>query len=195
MASRRLSDLAEPVRVRAIAMQKRCNLEGLNILIYRTLVSNEEQNELYKTGRGVVTNAKAGQSRHNPDINGKAWAFDAAPLIHGVIQWNDVKAFVRMGEIAESVGLEWSGRWTGKFREIGHFQMNKNKLIDAETMEKARVQVSPVGFAVERMKEPSTWAGLALLLQAAGYFFPQYAALINVASGFIASFAVVKPEV
>jgi hypothetical protein len=30
-----------------------------------------------------------------------------------------------MGEIGESVGLEWGGNWTGKLRDMPHFQMRE----------------------------------------------------------------------
>ena len=76
---------------------------------------------MYAQGRTIagkiVTNARAGQSYHNWRV-----AFDFVPIVHGKAQWSDVATFTNCGEIAESVGLEWAGRWKGKFREMAHCQ-------------------------------------------------------------------------
>lgn len=125
MASRSLDDLTPSVKDKAERWRGMCALEGIDALIYCTLRSNEEQDALYAIGRtkpgSIVTNAKAGQSSHNPDEKNKARAFDAVPMLHGKPQWNDSKTYLRMGEIAESVGLKWAGRWTGRLREVAHF--------------------------------------------------------------------------
>lgn len=109
---------------------KRCNQSGVNVLIYCTLRSNEEQAQLYAQGRTVtgkiVTNARPGESLHNPDSQGFANAFDAVPVVAGVAAWDDFRLIARMGAIGESVGLEWAGRWKGKLRESVHFQGAKN---------------------------------------------------------------------
>lgn len=90
------------------------------MLITSTLRDNESQAALYAQGRTTpgnkVTNAKAGQSFHN-----YACAFDFVPLVNGKAQWNDLKLFERCGSIAESVGLEWAGRWVS-FKEYAHCQ-------------------------------------------------------------------------
>lgn len=45
-----------------------------------------------------------------------------------------------------------------------------------------------------RLKEPSTWAGLAALAQVAKVFFPAYGLVFDVLTGCAGSVAVVKPE-
>lgn len=125
MASRSLDDLSEHMRRLTLDFLAACALEKIDVLIYCTLRSNVEQDALYAQGRTtpghIVTNAKAGQSSHNPGKDGKARAFDAVPLLHGKPQWNDAALYQRLGEIAESVGLKWAGRWTGRLREVAHF--------------------------------------------------------------------------
>ena len=113
------------MREKTVKFQAGCELAGIDVLIYCTLRSNAEQDSLYAQGRTkpghIVTNAKAGQSSHNPDTFGKARAFDAVPLLCGKPQWSDAALYLRMGEIAESVGLKWAGRWQGRLRETAHF--------------------------------------------------------------------------
>lgn len=132
MASRSLVDLADPVGVCADRFLSACRLQGLDVLIYCTLRSNAEQDALYQVGRTkrgrIVTNAMAGESLHNPDENGKAWAFDAAPMSCGAIKWYDTDLLTHMGEIGESVGLEWAGRWSGALREMVHFQIKRGSV-------------------------------------------------------------------
>jgi peptidoglycan L-alanyl-D-glutamate endopeptidase CwlK len=81
---------------------------------------SQPQNALYAQGRTtpgkIVTNAKGGQSFHNYGV-----AFDFVPIVGGKAQWNDVALFTKCGEIAESIGLEWAGRWV-KFKELAHCQ-------------------------------------------------------------------------
>lgn len=129
MASRSIADLSPRVRALALAFVQACDGAGLQVLIYCTLRSNEEQATLYARGRTlpgvVVTNARPGESLHNPDENGQAWAFDAVPVSGGVALWDNASAIKRMGEIGESVGLQWAGRWRGALRESVHFQIER----------------------------------------------------------------------
>ena len=126
MASRSLDDLAPVVRGQALAFLQECRACGLDVLIYCTLRSNEEQALLYRHGRdfsgAVLTNARPGESLHNPDADGKSWAFDAVPLLSGKPMWADKTAIDLMGICGEAVGLQWAGRWRGRLRESVHFQ-------------------------------------------------------------------------
>ena len=131
MASRSLDDLVAPARRRFDQWLVQCHAEGIDVLVYCSFRNGAEQDELYKIGRSVkgqnvsarkpmgdiVTNARAGESWHNYRC-----AVDAVPLLGGKPQWGDASRYKRMGEIAESCGLEWAGRWTGKLREEAHFQ-------------------------------------------------------------------------
>lgn len=118
--SRKIEDLNPKVKVLAERFIASCDKQGIDVLITSTYRDAESQNALYAQGRTLpgskVTNAKGGQSFHN-------WkcAFDFVPLVNGKAQWNDVALFTKCGEIAESVGLEWAGRWN-KFKELAHCQ-------------------------------------------------------------------------
>lgn len=130
MASRSIDDLTPECRAKAVKFLDICGVAGIDVLIYCTLRSNEEQDRLYAQGRTVpgdiVTNARAGQSLHNPQPGqNKSRAFDCVPMLGGKPQWGNKAAYLKMGAIGESVGLTWAGRWTGKLRETAHFQDGK----------------------------------------------------------------------
>lgn len=118
--SRDIKDLLPVVAAKAAAFVAACDAAGIDVLITSTLRDGEAQAALYAQGRTkpgkVVTNAKAGQSWHN-----HACAFDFVPIVHGKAMWDDARTFERCGVIAESLGLEWAGRWKS-FREAAHCQ-------------------------------------------------------------------------
>ncbi len=121
MASRSLLDLNPETRKRAEQFIVECERAGIDVLIYCTYRSNKEQDVLYAQGRttagNIVTNARGGQSWHNHRA-----AFDFVPLVNGKAAWNDKCLYEKCGKIAESLGLEWAGRWTGSLRETAHCQ-------------------------------------------------------------------------
>jgi peptidoglycan L-alanyl-D-glutamate endopeptidase CwlK len=119
--SRDLNDLHPHVKTLAERFVAACAKAGIDVIITSTYRDMESQAALYAQGRTtpgkIVTNAKAGQSFHNYRL-----AFDFCPIINGKAQWNDDKLFARCGQIAESVGLEWAGRWKS-FKELAHCQL------------------------------------------------------------------------
>ena len=142
MASRKLSDLYPSVQNMAFQFMDICREEyGIEVLIYCTYRSKEEQAVLYAQGREsleevndkrqsiglwklrnesenrIVTNAKAGESIHNYHF-----AFDAVPLEAGKPVWDKKHpAWAIMGHVAKQCGLEWAGAWK-RFKEYPHFQ-------------------------------------------------------------------------
>lgn len=128
--SRDIKDLHPSVAAKVVAFVASCKSVGIDILITSTLRDMESQAALYAQGRTapgkIVTNAKAGQSFHNYGL-----AFDFVPIVNGKAAWNDTKLFTRCGEIAESVGLEWAGRWKS-FKELAHCQAPGLKLADLQ---------------------------------------------------------------
>ena len=118
--SRKIEDLHPKVALMAEQFVAKCKAANIEVLIYSTFRDNEAQAAEYAKGRtkpgAKVTNAPPGSSYHN-------WrcAFDFVPLLKGVPQWNDSALYLRCGIIAESVGLEWAGRWVS-FRETAHCQ-------------------------------------------------------------------------
>lgn len=128
MTSRSTKDCDERLQPLIYKFIAKCADEGLDVLIYCTYRSNKEQDEAYAIGRTLpgkrITNAKGGQSKHNCTVNGKpaSQAFDSVPLLYGKPMWTNDALINKMGEIGESVGLEWAGRWTS-FKERVHFQL------------------------------------------------------------------------
>jgi peptidoglycan LD-endopeptidase CwlK len=139
MASRNLNDLKEPFQQNARDWLKEA--QSLGEIVCCTLRTNDEQAALYAQGRqkidavnllrqsamlpaisysenNIVTNAKPGDSFHNYGA-----AFDFIILNAGKIASNNSLQWDAVGEIGEQCGMDWAGRWKGKLREKGHFQM------------------------------------------------------------------------
>ena len=118
--SRSLTDLNPKVAALCSKFIEKCKANNIDVIITSTYRDKESQDALYAQGRTTVgkkvTNAKGGQSFHNYKV-----AFDFVPLVNGKAMWNDSALFIKCGEIAESVGLEWAGRWK-KFNEMAHCQ-------------------------------------------------------------------------
>lgn len=118
--SRKIDDLLPVVAKKARALISAAKREGIDLLVTSTYRDAECQDALYAQGRTKpgrkVTNARGGQSWHQFRV-----AFDVVPLISGKAVWNDQRLWRRIGELGESVGLEWAGRWK-TFRESPHFQ-------------------------------------------------------------------------
>lgn len=122
--SRKLDDLLPPVEERARRMLEVCHENDIELLVTCTYRDFEAQTRLYAQGRGlpgsIVTWARAGDSWHN-------WrqAFDVVPMRNGKPIWStrgyDGKLWQRVGEIGESVGLEWGGNWA-RHPDYPHFQ-------------------------------------------------------------------------
>lgn len=134
MASRKLSDLHPTLQPIAEQFLEACRLAGLDILITCTYRSGAEQNALYEQGRtkpgAKVTNAKAGQSSHNFELNGKpaSKAFDIVPLVGGKPMWSSKHpSWAAAGAIGKRLGLEWAGEWK-TFKEFPHFQLPASRV-------------------------------------------------------------------
>jgi len=119
--SRSLSDLHPKVKTLCEQFISSCAKQNIDVIITSTYRDAESQTTLYNQGRTtpgkIVTNAKAGQSFHNWRV-----AFDFCPIVNGKCQWDNKALFTACGIIAEELGLEWAGRWTGKFKELAHCQ-------------------------------------------------------------------------
>jgi len=123
--SRSLADLVPECKAKAESFLNLAKDAGIDLLVTSTYRDNESQAALFAQGRTkpgvIVTNARPGQSWHN-------WrcALDVVPLRNGKPVWGttgpDGDLWRKIGELGESVGLEWAGRWKGKLREMAHFQ-------------------------------------------------------------------------
>ena len=145
MASRRIEDLHPVTQEKVQEFLHLAKQKGIEVLIYCTYRSHEEQEILYLQGRlkqfgitleqlnqkrkelglyplsekeanRIVTNARAWQSYHQYGV-----AFDCVPLSGGKPDWSNTEAYRALGEIGKQVGLEWGGTWK-RFQEFPHFQ-------------------------------------------------------------------------
>lgn len=120
MPSRSLDDLRDEFRPMVDAWLADCLSSGLDILVYCTLRTDIEQDQLYAQGRSVpgriVTNAKAGQSAH-----GYGLALDFVPLLAGKPQWeHGNKLYLWAIDKANAHGLQSLAR--SQFPEYAHLQ-------------------------------------------------------------------------
>ncbi|WP_081671763.1 M15 family metallopeptidase [Paenibacillus antibioticophila] len=96
---------------------------GVPILITQGLRTIAEQDALYAQGRTkpgqIVTNAKGGYSNHNFGV-----AIDFALLLPDGknVRWTVGPAWMKVVEIAKSLGFEWGGDWKS-FKDYPHFEM------------------------------------------------------------------------
>jgi len=95
---------------------------GYEVAILEGYRSPERQNMLSGMG-SHVTSAKAFQSYHQYGL-----AADCAFLLNGKLILSEkdpwaMQAYVRYGEVAESLGLTWGGRW--KLMDFGHIEWRK----------------------------------------------------------------------
>lgn len=121
VSSRSLEDLIPQVRALAESFVARAKEQGIDVVITSTYRDSEAQQALFDQGRAlpgtIVTYARPGDSFHNYRM-----AFDFAPIVGGKIPWGDSAVFTRLGQLGESLGLDWAGRWTGSMREMAHLQ-------------------------------------------------------------------------
>lgn len=129
MTSRSIIDLHPFLRTPCKNFLTIARDEGIGVFLTTTYRSSAEQNELHAQGRSKpgkkVTNARGGESPHNHQVDGKpaSLAFDVAIRKRdGGLNWDtEHPHWKRLGEIGESLGLAWGGRW--KMRDYPHFEL------------------------------------------------------------------------
>jgi len=93
---------------------------GITVKILSGTRTYVEQDALYAKGRtapgSVVTKARGGYSNHNFGI-----AFDIG-VFEGTSYLTDSPKYAQVGAIAESLGLEWGGRWKS-MPDMPHYQL------------------------------------------------------------------------
>jgi len=134
MASRNLKDLVPSIQLKIEEFLSLCAKDGIEILVYCTKRTYAEQDGLYEIGRKlpgkIVTNARGGFSWHN-----FGRAVDFVPIVSGKPQWSNDVLYRRCGILAESIGLEWAGRWTGSLKETAHLQYREGRSLEQERKE------------------------------------------------------------
>jgi len=130
-----IATLRKDAQAKAREWLLKCLEAGINVKIITGTRTYQEQDTLYAQGRttaGIkVTNAPAGYSWHNFGVGWDFVVFDA----NGQPQWES-PLMERCGKIAESLGLEWGGHWTG-FQDTPHIQLKTG-----HTLAEARQRVA-----------------------------------------------------
>lgn len=123
MPSRDIFDLKPDLQALCKEFLAKTHAEGIHTFLTCTLRTNEEQDELYAQGRTklgkIVTNARAGQSKHN---TGSAFDF-AIRNDDGSLNW-DTKTheWQRAGQIGVELGLVWGGNWKS-IKDYAHMEL------------------------------------------------------------------------
>lgn len=96
--------------------------QGIKAKVISGSRSYAEQNELYAQGRSkpgqIVTKAKGGYSWHNFGLAFDIGIFSSDDKTY----YGESGSYEVCGQIGESLGLEWGGRW--EFTDEPHFQFN-----------------------------------------------------------------------
>lgn len=103
--------VAPALREKVEAIQSQLAAEGFDVRPVEGYRSPERQSALLASGSGV-TSVGAWSSCHNYGL-----ALDAAVFVNGEPSWDledphVMAGYMRFGELAEIVGLNWGGRWT-----------------------------------------------------------------------------------
>lgn len=114
-----ISHLHPAIRGMAQALLDKAKAEGIDLRITFGLRTFEQQQALYDQGRtkpgNIVTKARPGQSFHNYGL-----AIDVAPFVNGNPDWKST-LWDRIGELGESIGFSWGGRWK-TIKDLPHFE-------------------------------------------------------------------------
>jgi peptidoglycan LD-endopeptidase CwlK len=117
MSSRKIEDLEPELQELYRAFETASQIAGVAFIVTCTYRSQAEQDALYAQGR-TAPGKKVTWTRHSKHAARKA--FDIAVLKNGKISW-DPEDYQVIGEIGESVGLVWGGRWSTP--DYPHFQL------------------------------------------------------------------------
>ncbi len=134
--SRDINSLVPVVREKLLRLQALAGQEGIEFATVYTLRTEAEQHALFAQGRKTLdeVNRLRKEAGLAPITEGEnrivtrlltsvhmfGCAFDVAVLKEGRIDWQDIASYERLGEIGESIGLRWGGRFS--FRDWEHFE-------------------------------------------------------------------------
>jgi D-alanyl-D-alanine carboxypeptidase-like protein len=123
-----LDELASYFRPLAEQLIERCSAAGIPVRIEDTGRTPVEQVQKLSTGQSWTKNSK-----HLPQP--PEWKAEAIDLVPEIIleqnkkNWDPTNpVWLKMGEIGESLGLVWGGRWihiNNGIGDPGHFQFNR----------------------------------------------------------------------
>lgn len=115
---RRIDSLEPSLQPKARRLVELAAAAGVELVVTEGRRTLERQRELYAQGRTtpgpIVT-----WTMNSKHLTGEA--FDVAVRVDGKLTWPDDDAlWERIGQIGESVGLRWGGRW--EQRDRPHFE-------------------------------------------------------------------------
>lgn len=129
MANRDINDLHPDLKPLCEEFLAQCNAIDLDVKITFTYRTPQEQDEIFAQGRTkpgrMVTNLRGKQSKHCYTIDGQpaAKAFDFGVFDNGAYIGNGSDdRYLEAGEIGESLGLRWGGRWKHPY-DPGHLEI------------------------------------------------------------------------
>jgi hypothetical protein len=132
MASTRIEDLAyelQPLCAQFLDdCDEWCGPEGRVILTctYRSVAEQQALKDKYGNTRPIATPGKSLHGKTLSDGTPAAEAFDFMFVENGklVMDGSD-PLYAKAGEIAESLGLEWGGRWKHPKTDYDHAQLKQ----------------------------------------------------------------------
>ena len=167
-----IQTLQPPVQPIALSFLERCEAAGIPCSIVQGTRTFEEQQALYDKGRTTpgkpVTKARPGDSYHQYGL-----AFDVVPNAYkNLPEWNPTgPAWKTIGEIGESLGLTWGGRWLSP--DEPHFELNAAPINELKDFYNKAVAAGKTGW--DRMMpisiEPTIGAFGIIMVIALAYFF------------------------
>lgn len=116
--SNKLADCTPALRDKIAQMIVWAAQRGIGVIVIDTVRTEAEQQANIANG---VSWTK--QSKHLPGEDGLARACDLAPQVCTTLKnWAPEHPYwKKLGEIGESLGLKWGGRW--KHKDMGHFEV------------------------------------------------------------------------
>ena len=82
-----------------------CAANSIELVCFRFISTQADDLEYYLRGLSEI------DPRKQPTMHMMRLAKDYAVVQNETISWTAVESYLRMGEIAESLGLRWGGRW------------------------------------------------------------------------------------
>lgn len=125
----RLNELTPEFKDIVIQLLQAGYENGMNPQVSCGYRSPEEQDKLYAQGRSEkgakITNSRRYQSLHQYHIAVDLFFLDSANK--ATFNQNDYHTLYLLAckKHLDSQGLEWSGNWSGGFKEMCHFQLGK----------------------------------------------------------------------
>jgi peptidoglycan L-alanyl-D-glutamate endopeptidase CwlK len=119
MASRSFDNCVQELKDKYALFREKMKEAGIDFIVTCTTRTQEEQDRLYAQGR-TIPGRIVTWTRKSKHVEGKA--FDIVIMRNGKPVWNAKdKDWLRAGEIGESVGLIWGGRF--KKVDACHFEI------------------------------------------------------------------------